>query len=403
MLLAGFIFWELPLVSAVVGYGVGYVAPQFMLSKYYASFENSIIKALTLNIASETPKQLLGAFVKTSSPDKIEQWLSHWLGQVQHSLQSPATIRKLYRLGDDYIPMAFQQIGKQQLNNLDQAKRDKLAQWMSELYDQLFSQINLQYHQSEVLMDVVFGTFLTPAAIRQMLLESVAHAPTETLEKIIKQQLSGIAGMVIKFIDLKPVIERFKSTVIEEPQQFTRTVLQLLDQFEIREKLAERLTRFSWKDLPEQDRENIKHWINRFLEEWLQDDPDTLCQLLVNMGSGSSRLLMRGILQTDLLKMLTTVPQEVGSETSDKTALGTISVHLYDMLLQFSKKPPAWFTNITKTVPGFTEKILAAYPVEKRQALALQILQPMRKPVAICSAGAGAGYGLLSDLLLLLA
>ncbi|MEB3286266.1 MAG: hypothetical protein VKJ04_02065 [Vampirovibrionales bacterium] len=206
---------------------------------------------------------------------------------------------KLLTFCEEQLPKTIEQWSHAYFKNLDAKGRKQIVESMSTIYDRVFPLLRLEYHQSEVMMDVVFSTFLTPKTIRAMAIEGLMSLPAERIETAIKQSLSGWSGLIGRFVDLKPVIEQMKLDLINKPELGTDLIIKAIDQMEVREKLAEGMSKLDWQRLDKNERAAICDWLNQFVDEWLQDDPNTLAMLVSSVLTSASRMLMALFLKTN--------------------------------------------------------------------------------------------------------
>lgn len=222
------------------------------------------------------------------------------LDSVEREMRNTDQIRRIYRYGEEVIPEFLSGFVGGLIERLEQDRGGKLKGWLSEWVGQGLAQVQLSYSQSEFLTDVLFNTLLTPYYIRKMVAEGLTDGNILVIERTLSQQVGGLKGFLVRFMGVEQMLTGLRDHFRNEPDSAERQITEILDRLEVRERLAERVARFSFSDLHLETRVAVQGYIVTLLTEMLTDNRTEIKEAIVNWSGAGSRLLINRVLQLNL-------------------------------------------------------------------------------------------------------
>lgn len=258
----------------------------------------SIANTVTKTLLTETDLHQQASRLVTE--ENLIRCIEALLDSVEREMRNTEQIRRIYRYGEDVIPELLGGFATGLIDRLENDKSGKLKAWLSHWVGRGLSQASLSYQQSEFMMDMLFSTLLTPHYIRKMLVESLTEGNILIIEKTLSQQMGGIKGFLVRFMGVEQMLTGMREHFRNEPEAAEQQITEILDRLEVRERLAEKVTRFSFSDLPVETRQGVENYIVTLIEETLTDHRPEIREAIASWSGTASRLVINRLLQVDL-------------------------------------------------------------------------------------------------------
>ena len=151
---------------------------------------------------------------------------------------------------------------------------------------------------------MVFSTLVTPAYIRNMLIETLTPERIAGIEESVLAQMPFWQSLVAKLIDIKKPLTHLRDYMVQHPLEAERLIIELLDQLEVREHLAEAIAGFTPETLDTDTQEALAQYLTTTTGDLLVDHRDNLRGLLENLSTSSTRVLSKALMKADYKKWL---------------------------------------------------------------------------------------------------
>lgn len=222
------------------------------------------------------------------------------LESIQREMQNKEQIRQIYRYGEEVIPDLLKQLVASVIDNLETDRDGKLWKHIHATIEQLLPQIKVSYQQAEFLTDLLFSTLLTPCSIRQMLSEGLTDGNILLIERGLSQQVGGVKGFLVRFMGVDQSLFKLRDFFRDHPEEADVHITNILDRLEVRERLAEKLSDFSFETLQPGTREAIFTYSASLMSETLSDHRQEIMAAVSNWSGQGSRMVINRLLQMDL-------------------------------------------------------------------------------------------------------
>lgn len=272
----------------------------------------SIADTVTQTLLTEADIQRQAEALVTE--ENILHCIDAALDSLERELRNREQIRGLYRYGDEVLPALFQQAVSRFLDavessgvSADRKRQDVSVAIRERLVDgvaAVLPKLRLNYHQAEFFTDALFNTLLTPAYLRHMLVESLTESNILLVEKTLSTQIGGVKGFLVRFMGVEQTLAQLKTFCQEQPEEAEKRLTECLDRLEVRERLTERISRFSFADLPEETRLALMGYLGALMRETVSDHRADLERALASWSGQLSRLLVNRVLQLDVKRWL---------------------------------------------------------------------------------------------------
>lgn len=241
---------------------------------------------------------------KLVTEENLVRCIEALLDSIEREFQNTEQIRTIYRYGDEVIPGLLSQMTTGFIDNLEAGQSGKLRNMLTQLLNQALSNSKISYHQAEFLTDVLFNTLLTPPYIRKMVVDGLTEGNILLIERGVSQQVGGVKGFLVRFMGIDDTLQKLKTFFESQPADAEVQITETLDRLEIRERLAERISGFSFSDLAPETRQAVLGYIGSLVTETLSDNRTEITQAISNWSGTVSRLLINRLLQLNLKQWL---------------------------------------------------------------------------------------------------
>lgn len=238
-----------------------------------------------------------GLIERWLTPEKLQQPLDAFLNSLETSFQSQERLKAFYRYGEEALPAMIQQVVEGGLNRLETSERPQMEAKLAEKLTWVLQRASLEYHQAEFSVDMLFNTLLTPASLREILLDGLTDENIQQLERTLSNQIGGVKGFLLRLMGLGEGLRSFRQFLEADPEASEQQLTDIMDQFELRERLAERMSAFQFAELPEETQTVIVQYVARNTANWLQDNRLEISDVAFAWTREASRLMMNRILQ----------------------------------------------------------------------------------------------------------
>ncbi len=274
--------WRLPLTPGILPRG-------------RENLFNSIAETVTTTLLTEADIHKQAERLITE--DNLLACINAILDSVERELQKPEQIRQIYRFADEMLPELLEQGVNGLIDGLETGKGEKIRTRLIETLAELLPTLRLDYGQAEFLTTLLFDTLITPASLREMLAEGLSDSNILRIEKGLAAQVKGLKGLLVRFMGIDHTLSEWRTFCVEKPDEAELRITELLDKMEVRERLAERISNFSFDNLPEETRTGILKYALTLLTETLVDNRETVSGAVSTYSGAISRRLINRLLQ----------------------------------------------------------------------------------------------------------
>ncbi len=258
----------------------------------------SIAHTVTRTLLTET--DLHQQADKLITEDNLVRCIEGVLDSVERELRNTEQIRRIYRYGEEVIPDLLGSFVEGLIDRLESDRTGKLKVWLADVVGQGLAKTRLGYPQAEFATNVLFSTLLTPFYIRKMVVEGLTEGNILVIEKSLSEQMGGLKGFLVRFMGVEQMLTGLREFFRNEPEQAEAQITNILDRLEVRERLAERISRFSFVDLPADTQEVVRNYVAHLLTEVLTDNRVEISVALAGWSGLASRTVINRLLQMNL-------------------------------------------------------------------------------------------------------
>ena len=317
-------FWFQPLFYAFHGYIATEMALMMLFRPYEAIYfpgtawrlpftpgifprgrhKLSVAIANTITDMLITPQDIQQQTVKLVSEENIYKALDAILASLGEELKDVTRLRSLYKYIDDLVPDLLQKLTLDSLSSLTLGTTETSAdKRFHSALDRFLTfalpKLQLQTEQAQWLMDQVFTILLPPHEIRGLLVDLLSDRNIELIDKTVRDQIKGLQGLLLAFVDIKKGLHDFRYFIIDQPERAEQFILSLIDEAEIRERLAEQLRHFSPHQLSNETLEIIREALIKTLKRLLIENKTELSQMITHLSSEATHSLTHHLLSLD--------------------------------------------------------------------------------------------------------
>lgn len=318
------VFWFQPCFYALHGWLATEMALWMLFHPYEAKFfpgtqiqlpftpgilprgRDNLFKSIAITVTDTllTESDLHQQAEKLITETALVRCIEALLDSIEREMRNTEQIRRIYRYGEEVIPEFLSGFTNGLLERLEQDRGGRLREMMSGWVGQGLGLVQLSYQQSEFMTDILFNTLLTPHSIRKMMAEGLTDGNILVIERTVSQQMGGLKGLLVRFMGVEQMLTGLREYFINEPEASERQITEVLDRLEVRERLAERITRFSFADLSPETKTAVQVYIVTLLTEVLTDNRSEIVAAIANWSGAGSRMLINRVLQLNLKQWL---------------------------------------------------------------------------------------------------
>ncbi|MCE3236554.1 MAG: hypothetical protein K0Q50_2745 [Vampirovibrio sp.] len=222
------------------------------------------------------------------------------LESIEREFHNTEQIRTIYRYGEEVIPGLLSQMTTGFIDNMESEQSGKLRNMLTQLLEQALSHSKIGYQQAEFMTDVLFNTLLTPPYLRKMVVDGLTEGNILLIERGVSNQVGGVKGFLVRFMGIDDTLQKLKTFFETQPAEAEIQITEMLDKLEVRERLAERISGFSFSDLSVETRSAVLGYIASIVTETLADNRAEITEAVSNWSGTASRLLINRLLQLNL-------------------------------------------------------------------------------------------------------
>lgn len=274
----------------------------------------SIARTVTDTLLTESDIQQQAE--KLISEEALIRWIEALLDSIEREMRNTEQIRRIYRYGEEVLPDLLSGFVDGMIVRLEQERGGKSAAMLSEWIGQGLTQVRLNYQQAEFMTDVLFSTLLTPSYIRKLVTEGLTEGNILVIEKTVSQQMGGIKGFLVRFMGVEQMLTGLREHFRNEPDISERQITEILDRLEVRERLAERIARFSFADLPVETQVAVQQYLATLSTELLVDHHVEIRQAVAKWSQTGSRAVINRALQMNFKRWLNEKRPDVKREVA---------------------------------------------------------------------------------------
>ncbi|WP_373533492.1 DUF445 family protein [Vampirovibrio sp.] len=262
----------------------------------------SIASTVTRSLLSES--DLHQQAEKLITPANLVRGIEALVDSVEREMRNTEQIRRMYRYGEEVIPALLSGFTTSLIDKLDSDQQGKLHDWLCQCIGKGLSQAHLSYTQSEFMTETLFDTLLTPHCLRKIMAEGLTEGNILVIEKSLAQQIGGVKGFLVRFMGVAEMLGGLRDFSQTHPEETEAQITEILDRLEIRERLAERISHFSFTDLPIETQLAVKTYIATLSTEMLADNRVEIREAIATWSGAASRLVINRLLQINLKQWL---------------------------------------------------------------------------------------------------
>lgn len=317
-------FWFQPLFYALHGWLATEMAIWMLFHPYKAQFipgtqiqipftpgilprgRNHLFESIANTVTSSllTESDIHQQAEKLITPQNLVRGIEALLDSVEREMRNTEQIRRMYRYGDEVIPELLSSFATSLIAKLECDQQGKLHDWLSQWVGIALGQTRLTYPQSEFMANVLFDTLLTPYYLRKIMAEGLTEGNILIIEKSLSQQIGGLKGFLVRFMGVEQMLTGLREFSVSQPEETEAQITEIMDRLEIRERLAEKISRFSFVDLPIETQLAVKNYIATLSTEVLTDNRTEIREMIASWSGAASRLVINRLLQINLKQWL---------------------------------------------------------------------------------------------------
>ncbi len=267
-----------------------------------ANLSHSIADTVTRTLLTET--DLHQQAEKLITEENLVRGIEAVLDSIERELRNTEQIRSLYRYGEEVIPDLLSQLATGFIDRLESERGEKLRGLLQPLFTQGLSNARIDYQQAEFMTDLLFSTLLTPPYLRKMVTDGLTEGNILLIERGISQQVGGVKGFLTRFMGIDETLHKLKAFFESQPAEAEAQITEMLDRLEIRERLAERISNFSFADLQTETQNAVIGYAVDLLSETLSDHRAEITQAIASWSGTGSRIIINRLLQLNLKQWL---------------------------------------------------------------------------------------------------
>lgn len=236
---------------------------------------------------------------KLITEQNIRKTLDALFDSVTTELRDITHIRRIYRHADKLVPALLDKLLNQFINYLETGDNRHFDTMFNQLYHRLLPHLNISKQQAMFLASLITGHILTPANVRQTLVDILTVENIEIIEEAIRSRVGGLTGLLIRFVDLKKGFYQLRQFLSDEVEEAEALIAEVLERFELEQKLTEKILQFSPQQLPVETLEDARQHINTMLKTLLIRHQNEIRQALGSLGEEATQSITSALMHID--------------------------------------------------------------------------------------------------------
>ena len=242
-------------------------------------------KALAVNIAKTvteallTPADIQFQTKKLVTEDNINSTVNVLVDTMMEGFQYTDKIQRLANQISNSIPKLINKAVIKIVDNLIEDKNNQLTYLIDNIFNKFIVTFQLKSDQSKKIVDKVFDSILTPERIRAFLAQLLTIDTTEKIEKVIKENSSGVLKFVLFFSNIQKSLLEFKNFLTDRPEEAREAIKRVIEEMDIKSQLSFRLLKINFRSLSFEKVVNLKKVIRDSAQDYLAHNKDHILQL----------------------------------------------------------------------------------------------------------------------------
>ncbi|HEY9715062.1 MAG TPA: DUF445 family protein [Chroococcales cyanobacterium] len=181
---------------------------------------------------------------------------------------------KLHRLASDIAelsPTLLQHLVESTIESVEQGKEQRVATITEKIFDQVVLSTRISLDQANEIASYLMEAFLTPAKVRNALIQILSPQNINSMDESIQAHASGPYRILAKIIGVKRVCYEWRNFLEKEPDEAHKIIGDLIKRFGIMDQIAVQIANFDMRSLPLQTITRFKQDLIRFVEHFIVD------------------------------------------------------------------------------------------------------------------------------------
>lgn len=370
-----------PLVGAAIGYFTNWLAIRMLFRPYkkysidipflkvtidipftpgifpkeQQRFANKVAETITLQLL--TAQDIKNLTIRLVTTENIHMAVRKIIDAVIKEFQNIYKLRKLAEEIGNVISVFLKENAPEII--IDTTLKSPLVRdILSKAFDSIILDLKIPLKTSTLMVSTFFDNVATPDAIRKSIINFLTKANIENTSKLIHKHSPGSLYLVLKLINIKTILENFKSYLVKNPDNSNKIISETIESFEIKAKVAEYIANMSFTSLPYSTVSSLRELFIGLIIDYILENSK---QMSDNLSSSEiTKILTDKILRFDLAN-----DQSESLNNFKKDLAGFISKYLeIELGVLIEEMIP--FLGIEKII---SEKVLKFTPKQLEQVI----------------------------------
>ncbi len=200
-------------------------------------------------------------------------------GFIDAVLREFRDTEKLHRLARDISelsPALLQQYVHSIVDGLEKGQDRRVQSMLEKLFDHVLLSTRISKDQSEEFAERIMENIVNPAQIRTLLLNTLTPQNIGALDDSIQAHATPPLKLLARIINVKNVCNETRKFMEQEPEKANKVILDLLNRFEIKDQIAQKILTFDMRAMPMQSVSNLRTSMIGFAERFLVDHKEDI-------------------------------------------------------------------------------------------------------------------------------
>jgi uncharacterized membrane protein YheB (UPF0754 family) len=235
-----------------------------------------------------TPEDIRIMTVKLITPENIETGVNAIVDSILKEFQN---IRKLRDISREIAGLlsAFLIQSAPEIIIASAKKSTLLKDFLEKTFDSVILKAKIPRNTASTFTNSFFYHVATPNNIRNWVLEVLSQENIEEVNKLVQENTRGSYYYLFRIITVKAILENIREFLKNDPETANETIQATMKELEIRQKIAEGLSEFTFESLPYSTVSMLKEHFVSILLDYIAENskqvadkitPEELTQLI---------------------------------------------------------------------------------------------------------------------------
>lgn len=236
---------------------------------------------------------------KLITQDNIYRALDALMDSIGQELRDISHIRRIHRHVDKFVPPLLEKLLRDSIANLEAGDEKHFQAIVEPLFNRVIPYLTISEAQAGLVAKSICHTIVTPANVRQILIDILIPENIALLDSAIRQRVTGFQGLVLRFVDISKSFSEFRLFLIDEVEEAETVIAQALEHLAVEQKVQQQVLKFSPQQLPVETLEEVKLTVIDSLRKALITHQEAIIQVASQLSEEATQAITRSLVHVD--------------------------------------------------------------------------------------------------------